>query len=356
MYHYGPQAPQFHPPHPSHAPSFHSFPPFDPYLFDLEQTSVSLLRAWNLDLLIPAFAEANLLSYEEFPHISVRFLQSLRIPDPLANEFMMRVEEMMIMFQCLNKHFRLPKLLRTFLQQGIWHLDQFLDVKKSDFDAWGVSPEFTELFFFKVKEEQFRAKVGLDGENTRKNSEDNEESVMKKAKQRDVKDLMGFLNTARKGVVLLKYPTREGMFASKGERQFSIQTLQKRPLGDAILSWHKVGRNAKRQPSTSRDVKMVKIADIRAIRPGLSKQFPKANYKHCLHIQTHDRVLNLEAKTQDQQSLWLRSLQLLLKYKDERVQYKRKHTLGRRKKKKVDYSSSEEDSDADTVDYSSVSS
>merc|ERR1719300_1406418 len=175
---------------------------------------------------------------------------------------------------------------------------------------------------------------------------------MKKAKQRDVKELMGFLNTARKGVALLKYPTREGMFASKGERQFSIQTLQKRPLGDAILSWHKVRKDTKRQ-----DVKMVKVADIRAIRPGLSKQFPKANYKHCFHIQTHDRVLNLEAKTQDQQNLWLRSGRLLLKYKDERVQYKRKHSSSRRKVKKVDYSSSEESSDeaddSDTVDSSS---
>lgn len=341
MYHY---TPQVHSP-----PSFHGYPPFDPYLFDLEQISVNLLRSWNLDFLVPIFSEANLLSYEEFPHISARFLQSLRIPDPLASEFMIRVEEMMIMFQCLNKHFRLPKLLRTFLQQGIWHLDQFLDIKKSDFMEWGVPPEFTELFFFKINQEQFRARVGVDGENGsfKKSEEDKKESVFQKAKQRDVKELMGFLNTARKGVVLMKYPAREGLFASKGERLFSIQTLQKRPLGDAILSWHKVNKDAKRQ-----DVKMVKIADIRAIRPGLSKQFPKANYKHCFHIQTHDRILNLEAKTQDQQSLWLRSGRLLLKYKDERVQYKRKRNPGRRKKK-VDYSSSEDSEDADDVDSSS---
>jgi len=334
-----------------HHPSQHSFyapPPYNHFAI-IEQISVNLLCCWNLDLLVPPFADAHLLSYEEFPHISSRFLQSLRIPEPLANDFLLRVEEMMIMFQTLNKHFRLPKLLRTFLQKGIWHIDQFLDLKKSDFAEWGIPLEFTELFFFKVKQTNFLEKVGLDV----KDEESSFDGKEKEAKGGlDVKELMGFLNSARKGVVLLKYPAREGLFASKGERLFSIQTLQKRPLGDAILSWHKVRKDTKRQ-----DVKMVKVADIRAIRPGLSKQFPKANYKHCFHIQTHDRVLNLEAKTQDQQNLWLRSGRLLLKYKDERVQYKRKHSSGRRKVKKVDYSSSEESSDeaddSDTVDSSS---
>jgi len=341
--------PQFPPvPHFQPAPSFHSY---DPYSFNLEEISSNLLQVWNLSTLIPVFGDANLLSYEEFPHISPRFLQSLRIPEPLANEFMIRVEEMMVMFQCLNKHFRLPKLLRTFLQQGIWHIDQFLDLKKSDFAMWGIPPEFTELFFFKVNQQQFLAKVGTDreSESFKKREEDESESAIQQAKQRDVKDLMKFLNTARKGVSLLKYPAREGVFKSKGPRIFNIQTLQKRPLGDAIMSWHKATKNVRRQ-----DVKMVKVADIRAIRPGLSKQFPKANYKHCFHIQTHDRVLNLEAETQDQQSLWLRSGRLLLKYKDERVQYKRRNSS--RKRRKVEYSSSEEsdgaDDDSETVDSS----
>ncbi len=91
-----------------------------------------------------------------------------------------------------------------------------------------------------------------------------------------------------------------------------IQTLQKKQLGDAILGWHKATKDSKVKRQS---LKMVKFWDIEvlficqmtyvmgeAIRPGLSRQFRGANYKHCFHIETSTRTLDLEAGSPKQQS------------------------------------------------------
>merc|ERR1712150_90523 len=129
----------------------------------------------------------------------------------------------------------------------------------------------------------------------------------------------------------------------KGDRLFIIQTLQRKQLGDAVLSWQKPGRDAKQS------LKMLKVFDINAVRPGLSKEFSNATYKNCFHIQTKNRILNLQASNQEQQSRWVRNLRLMLKYQSERVCYQRKKARRRR------YPPSDSSSDSEETETSARS-
>lgn len=298
-----------------------------------------IMEVWGLHQLIPVFMQHNLVSFDEFPRISVRFLQSLRIPEHLGAQFLERVSETMSCLDVLSS-MGLRSLWGKLISQGVWSIEQFPHLTRADMHKWNIPPETIELFFFKIRQPQFRTLISPSVSESEETSEAEEKIRMK---SNEVVDLMNFLNTTRKGVTLKKYPSTNKMFSRSGMRYFSIQTLQKKQLGDAILSWRKVSNDPKVKRQS---LKTVKIWDIVAVRPGLTKIVSGANHKQCFHIELANKTLELEASSTKDQSFWLRNLRLLLKYAEERVKYRTKQC------KKRQNSTSTETSESVSTDES----